>query len=215
MLMAPLQPGGPHRAGAGQQVRAGVRLFDALRRLRRRVRTDQGRLQDQRLPAGEVAQPRRGRARPDPADPGEHASPSRPARSCAPARSTRTRFPTTAYWTAILELYVDRDQGREDDRRAGLRRRDWSHGPADDRTPRSTSAASTRRARRSPPRASARTAACRSRTAGGRPPPRSEPPSRPSPARSCLTNSVVRPARAGAGGVWCVLGAPPGGSWGS
>ncbi len=61
MLMAHLQPGGSHRAGAGQQVGAGGGLLDAVRRLGGRVRPDQGRVQDVDLPpgrSGATARPR-------------------------------------------------------------------------------------------------------------------------------------------------------------
>ena len=60
-LDGPVQPGGPPGARLRQQERARGRLLDDLRRRRRGVRADQGRVQDPGVGAREVAQ-RRGRA---------------------------------------------------------------------------------------------------------------------------------------------------------
>ena len=90
-----VQRRGPSGAGVRQQVRAGHRLLDHLRRCRGRLRADQGRAQDAGLGARAVAQ-RGGR---DAAASSRRSrrprSRSRRARSCGRASSTPTRCPTT------------------------------------------------------------------------------------------------------------------------
>ena len=77
------------RARDRQQVRAVGRLLDALRRPRGRLRADQGRLQDRRLPARALPE----RARRPGADPGvDHRAAAR-RRSCAPDQQDQDSLP--------------------------------------------------------------------------------------------------------------------------
>ena len=171
MLMAISNQEGHIVLAPGNKSELAVRLFDALRRLGGRVRPDQGRLQDGRLPAGpagatgpppSAARPRRSRRTP---------SPSRPSAELRPGQVDTDSLPDYDV--------LDRDPGAV--RRPGPGPGGRSSRPgfdaelvtrvaADGGHAPSTSAASTRRAPRSPRRASARTAGCRSPTAGGRGP---------------------------------------------
>ena len=87
MLMALSNDARLARARDGEQVGALGRLLDALRRPRRRLRADQGRLQDRRLPA-RAAPERAGRAR---ARSRPRSSSARRRPSCATSSSTPTR----------------------------------------------------------------------------------------------------------------------------
>ncbi len=93
-------------------------------------------------------------------------SPSRPAPSCAPARSTPTPCRTTRCWTRSSSCTSTGTGARTRSWPPGTTA-SWWRGPCAWSTPPSTSGASTRRAPRSPRRASARTAGCRSPTGGG------------------------------------------------
>ena len=96
LLMALSNKFGSHRADHRQQERDGHRLLHAVRRHGRRLRGDQGRAQDDGLPAGALAQrarPLRHRRQPD-SRAHHHAAAQSP--SCGPTRPTRTACrPTT------------------------------------------------------------------------------------------------------------------------
>ena len=149
------------RADHRQQERDRHRLLDALRRHGRRVRGDQGRAEDARVRARPGSQRAR-RARADPRigarQAAERRAPARPdatATRCrtthCSTRSSRATSKATCRWPSW------RRPGSIPTRCAG------SPGSS---TATSTSAARRRRACASRPRRSARTGACRSRTAG-------------------------------------------------
>ncbi len=103
----------PPRAHDGQQDGAVGRLLDDLRRLRRRLRPDQGRAEDAGLGAGALAQRVRALARRDRADPGEL---DREAPQCRVApRSDRPGHPAAV-------RAARRDPGEVHHRAAGPRR---------------------------------------------------------------------------------------------
>ncbi len=162
-----VQPARPPRAGVRQQVRARDRLLDDLRRRGRRVRPDQGRAQDARVGAREVAQPGRRRARRDAADPRGHdhqaavgGAAARPARLATPCRRTTCSTPCSTRTSSATSARPTSSP------RASTRR--WSSGSSRWSTAPSTSVASTRRDPRCRAATSAATAACRSRTGGAR-----------------------------------------------
>ena len=162
-----VQPGGPPRAGHRQQERAGRRLLDALRRLRRRLRPAQGRARrpwSGSWPAG--ATPRRsGAARRRRSR--RTRSPSRRRPSCARASSTQTRCRDYEVLDAILErLRRAATTAARELRRRRLRPRAGRPRAAHGRPRRVEAPPVPRRARRSRPKRSAATAGCRSPTAG-------------------------------------------------
>ena len=97
------------RARDREQVGALGRLLDALRRPRRRLRADQGRLQDGRLPARPASE----RARGPRADPGlDHR-----AAAVAELRADQQdedSLPPYAELDRVLEAYVELDRSREE-----------------------------------------------------------------------------------------------------
>ena len=161
-----VQPARPPRARLRQQERARHRLLDDLRRRGRRLRADQGRARRRwsgssrggatPTPSG-AASSRRSRRTP---------SAKPPSAELRPGQLDTDSLPPYDLLDAILDAYVERDLGAADLVAAGLRPAPWSSGSSRWSTGPSTSAASTRRARRSPRATSAATAACRSPTAG-------------------------------------------------
>ena len=128
-LHGAVQPGRPPGAHHRQQERAGGRLLDAVRRLGRRLRADQGRAEDDWCggsPAGATREAARNAARRRRSRRTRSTSRRRP--SCARASSTPTRCPTTSVLDAVLDDYVEGDLGRDDAGRGGLTTASWSSG---------------------------------------------------------------------------------------
>ncbi len=96
-------------AGHRQQERALGGVLDALRRHGRRLRAHQGRLQDARLRAVEVAQ-RAGRRH---RSSRRRSSTRRPAPSCGPTSATQDSLPPYPVLDAILTHYVEKDDSRD------------------------------------------------------------------------------------------------------
>ena len=148
----------------GQQERDGHRLLDALRRLGRWVRRDQGRAQDARLrPVPLPQHPGGARGPPGPIPdsvldkPPVGRAAARPARR--PVASALRGARPGAPGLRRARPHGGRPGGR------GLRPAPWSTGSCGWSTAPSTSGARCRRGCGSPPRPSARTAACPSPTA--------------------------------------------------
>ena len=124
MLMAPLQPGGPHRAGAGQQVRAGgaaIRRSTATpsaRTARSRTstrRTSSGSRSGATAPPPSAARPRRSR---------RTRITKPPSAELRPGQVDTDSLPDYDVLDAILELYVDRRPGPRRDRRGAASTRE-------------------------------------------------------------------------------------------
>ena len=156
------------RAHDRQQVGELGRLLDAVRRLGRRVRGDQGRAEDARLPARRLPQ----RARRERIRSRARSSSARRAPSCGPTRRTPTRCPTTTRSTRSSRPTSRRTPGATSSRWPACPRRRSSASSRSSTAP-STSAARRRRGSRSRRARSAATGACRSRTptAGAEAPP--------------------------------------------
>ena len=123
LLMALSNKSGTHRADHRQQERDGHRLLHAVRRHGRRLRGDQGRAQDDGLPAGALAQrarPARGRSA---VIPERIITRAAVAPSCARTRPTRTACRPTRCSTRSWRATWKNDQGVERDRRGRLRPR--------------------------------------------------------------------------------------------
>ena len=97
-----------------ERVRGGLRHH--LRRHVRRLRADQGPVQDRGVRAGALAQHRRRHA----GDPAKPSSTARPPPNCAKTRPTRIRCRPYDVLDAILLRYVDQEQSRDEIVAAGF-----------------------------------------------------------------------------------------------
>ena len=96
----------------GNKSEAGDRLLHPVRRLRRRLRAHQGRPEVARLGARPLAQPGRGRARARSRPSPRAASRSRRRAELAPGQLDSDRLPPYDVLDALLDAYVEHDQGR-------------------------------------------------------------------------------------------------------
>ena len=106
-----VQPARAPAADDGQQERGRRRLLDPLRRLRRRVRADQGRAQDAGLgprPLAQRATPAgRGETEPIP----QNSIDKPPSAELAPGQQDSDSLPSYEELDAVVRDYVDRDLG--------------------------------------------------------------------------------------------------------